>query len=162
MPIPNFLTKIFSSGAGELINSIGKVVDNLVTSKEEKETLKQALIQEVNRNVERMTELSNQETELYLKDVSSAREANARIQESDKSSWLSKNVAYILDFVFVISFLIMLFVIIYKQVPETNKELFYTAFGLLGGYVSTVINFHRGTSKGSEDKSKQLHEISKK
>ena len=30
------LTSIFSSGAGELIKSVGGVVDNLTTSKEEK------------------------------------------------------------------------------------------------------------------------------
>ena len=30
------LTKIFSSGAGELIKSVGGVIDNLTTSKEEK------------------------------------------------------------------------------------------------------------------------------
>ena len=30
------LTKIFSSGAGELVKSVGGVIDNLTTSKEEK------------------------------------------------------------------------------------------------------------------------------
>ena len=89
------------------------------------------------------------------------RGANAKIQESANASWLSKNLAYILDITFTVSFIAMLFVIIYKQVPETNKELFYTSFGLLGGYVSQILGFHRGTSKGSEEKSKELKELNK-
>ena len=32
----NVLTKIFSSGASELVKSVGGVLDNLTTSKEEK------------------------------------------------------------------------------------------------------------------------------
>ena len=32
----NILSKIFSSGAGELVKSVGGVIDNLTTSKEEK------------------------------------------------------------------------------------------------------------------------------
>ena len=32
----SILTKIFSSGAGELVKNVGSVIDNLHTSKEEK------------------------------------------------------------------------------------------------------------------------------
>ena len=32
----SFLKKLFSAGAGELVNSVGGVIDNLTTSKEEK------------------------------------------------------------------------------------------------------------------------------
>ena len=61
-------------------------------------------------------------------------------------------VAYIIDCVIIGSFILMLIIVAMKVVPESNKELFYTGFGLLGTLAVTTINFHRGTSKGSENK----------
>jgi len=55
----------------------------------------------------------------------------------------------------------MLVLIFLKAVPEENKELFYTGFGVLGAMLSTVVNFHRGTSIGSERKQKQIEKMSK-
>ena len=97
-----------------------------------------------------------------MKDMDSARDMNSRIQESDKASWLSKNIAYLIDCVFVVAFILMLVMIFNKAVPESNKELFYTGFGLLGANVSTILNFHRGTSIGSERKQKQIDKIMQK
>jgi hypothetical protein len=91
-----------------------------------------------------------------LKDMQDARAANVKIQESLNASWLAKNTAYILDFIFVVSFIVMLAMIFYRIVPSENKELFYMAFGLLGANVGNIINFHRGSSKGSEDKQRSL------
>lgn len=98
----------------------------------------------------------------YLADVSDARNMNKAIQADEKASWMSKNIAYCLDVLFVTAFITMLVIILYKQVPEENKEIFYTAFGLLGGYVSTIINFHRGTSIGSKTNGDALRKIAVK
>ena len=42
-------------------------------------------------------------------------------------------------------------VIIKLIVPEENKELFYTAFGVLGALVNQVFNYHRGTSRKTDE-----------
>lgn len=106
-------------------------------------------------------ELANNLETAYLQDTQNSRDNNAKIQESDKASWMAKNIAYMLDIVFTVSFIAMLFVIIYKQVPESNKELFYTSFGLLGGYVSQILGFHRGSSIGSKESNKMMRETIK-
>ena len=72
----NILGKIFSSGATELVKGVGGVLDNLITSKDEK--------LEAERKI---TELvSKYEIEME-KNITSRWEADAK-----SDSWLSKNV----------------------------------------------------------------------
>lgn len=156
------LTKIIGGKGADIIESVGEVADRFITTGQEKDEFKAEVQKEINRHVEAMNAEANKELELYLADTANAREMNARIQDSDKASWLSKNIAYMIDALLILSFIVMLIMIFNRVVPESNKELFYTGFGLLGGYVGTVINFHRGTSKGSETKQKQLEKLSEK
>jgi len=156
-----FLKNLISGKGSDIIESVGNVADKFITTPHEKEQFNAEIQKEVNRHLEAMTAEANKETELYLNDVANAREMNAKVQDSDKASWLSKNIAYMIDGILITSFIIMLIMIFNRVVPESNKELFYTGFGLLGGYVGTVINFHRGTSKGSADKQKVLDKMMK-
>jgi len=156
-----FLKNLISGKGSEIIESVGNVADKFITTGQEKEEFKAEIQKEVNRHLETLGEQQNKELEIYLSDVANSREMNTKIQESDKASWLSKNIAYIIDGIFVVSFISMLVLIFMKAVPEENKELFYTGFGVLGAMLSTVVNFHRGTSIGSERKQKQLEKLSK-
>ena len=70
------LTQIFSSGAGELVKSVGGVLDNLTTSKEEK--------LEAERKIKEL--IANYEVEME-KNITSRWEADLK-----SDSWLSKNV----------------------------------------------------------------------
>lgn len=157
--IANIIGKVTSTGAANIVESVGNVADKFITTGQEKEEFKEEVAKEVNRHIEAMAAAQNSELETMMKDMDSARDMNSRIQESDKASWLSKNIAYIIDCVFVVAFILMLVMIFNKAVPESNKELFYTGFGLLGANVSTILNFHRGTSIGSERKQKQIDKI---
>ncbi len=142
------LASIFGSGVKEAIGSIGGIVDNLSTTKAEKEELKLKIQESLQNASMKQAEAVQAELDSYLKDTQDARASNTKIQESDKASWLAKNFAYVLDGLFCLMFGAMLFMIFTKAVPIENKELFYTGFGLLGGIVGTIINFHRGSSKG--------------
>lgn len=156
MPFPKFLQNIFTGSAGELIEKVGTAADKLFTNKEEKAAFKLEAEKEINRHAERLIELASAETEAYLKDVQDARNSNARIQESEKASWLSKNVGYILDLSVATLFYAMLFMIFFIEIPEKNKEIFYTAFGVLGAKYGSSFDFHRGSSRGSEEKQKHI------
>jgi hypothetical protein len=156
-----FLKNLISGKGSEIIESVGNVADKFITTGQEKEEFKAEIQKEVNRHLETLGDQQNKELEIYLSDVANSREMNTKIQESDKASWLSKNIAYIIDGIFVVSFITMLVLIFLKAVPEENKELFYTGFGVLGAMLSTVVNFHRGTSIGSERKQKQIEKMSK-
>jgi len=160
MPLPNFIKNVFAGGAGELVEKVGTAIDKLTISKEEKEQFKAEYLKETNSHIEKMVALAQAETDSYLKDVASAREANAAIQSSDKASWLSKNVAYIIDLFLTIlwgSITVILFLKVFKvAATEVDMVSLMALHGTATAVFMTVVNFHRGTSKGSEDKSKQI------
>ena len=97
-----------------------------------------------------------------LADTQNARDMNAVIQQSADASWLAKNLSYILDVVAVGGAFIMGILLFVLKVPVENKELAFTALGMLLGLAVTVFNFHRGSSKGSKDKDNLLAAITRK
>ena len=72
----NILSKIFSSGATDLVKGVGGVLDNLITSKDEK--------LEAKRKIKEL--VANYEVEME-KNITSRWEADLK-----SDSWLSKNV----------------------------------------------------------------------
>ena len=90
----SILTKIFSSGAGELIKSVGGVLDNLTTSKEEKLEAERK-IQDLIANHE--VEMEKNITERWTMDMKS-------------DSWLSKNIRPLVLVFLVVSTVLMIFI----------------------------------------------------
>jgi|TARA_B110000037_G_C16757781_1_gene357888 hypothetical protein len=88
------LQKVLSSGASELIKSVGGVLDNLTTSKEEKLAAEQEIKQLI----------SNHELEMQ-KQVTNRWEADMK-----SDSWLSKNVRPLVLIFLVVSTVLMIFI----------------------------------------------------
>ena len=99
--------------------------------------------------------------EQYNKNTASARDMNARIQESTAGSALAKNAAYILDFVIVSAAVIVSWLAFFKGVPAENKEIVYMALGSLWTLTGTIINFHRGSSRNSQLKDATIEKLTK-
>ena len=90
----NVLSKIFSSGATELVKGVGGVIDNLHTSKEEKLTA-ELKIKELISNYE--IEMEKTITDRWSADMNS-------------DSWLSKNIRPMTLAFLVISTVLMIFI----------------------------------------------------
>lgn len=150
---------LFQGKVKEVLDSAFNGLDGIVTSKEELAKIKLQAEQEMNRHAEAVESNANDMIKAQLADTADSREANVRIQESDKASWLAKNVGYLIDITVIYGFLAMFIVIIYRAVPEANKELFYMAFGSLATFAGTSINWHRGSSQGSAEKQKFLDKV---
>ena len=90
----SILTKMFSGGAADLIKSVGGVVDNLTTSKEEKLEAEKK-IKELVSNYE--VEMEKQITDRWKSDMAS-------------DSWLSKNVRPLVLVFLVITTVLMIFI----------------------------------------------------
>jgi len=97
--------------------------------------------------------------ELGHANTDSARDMNAKVQESTNASWLAKNTAYALDIGIVAATIFLAWFAFIKGVPEANKELVYMALGSLITMSGTVLNFHRGSSQGSKDKGADLQKL---
>ena len=90
----NILSKIFSSGATELIKGVGGVIDNLHTSGEEKLAAEQK-IKELVSSYE--IEMEKNITERWKMDMQS-------------DSWLSKNIRPLVLVFLVVSTVLMIFI----------------------------------------------------
>ena len=90
----SILGKIFSSGAGELVKSVGGVLDNLTTSKEEK--------LEAARKIQELIANHEAKMEQNITDRWSA--------DMKSDSWLSKNVRPLVLIFLVVSTVLMIFI----------------------------------------------------
>lgn len=140
--------------------SVGtKIVDRLIPDPEAKakaqlDLAKMAQEGELAKlaNEAKLIELDNANTD-------SARDMNAKVQESTNASWLAKNTAYALDIAIVAATIFLAWFAFMKGVPEANKELVYMALGSLITMCGTVLNFHRGSSQGSKDKGNEIQKF---
>jgi hypothetical protein len=106
----SILGKIFSGGANELVKSVGGVIDNLHTSKEEK-----------------------LEAEKQIKDMIMGYEAEMQKQVTNRwnvdmnsDSWLSKNIRPLVLIFLVVSTVLMIFIdagVIAFEVKDTWVDL---------------------------------------
>ena len=149
-------------GLDALINVGGKLIDKLIPDPEAKaraqlELQKMAQDGELAKmaNETKLLELNNANTD-------SARDMNAKVQESSNASWLAKNTAYALDIGIVAATIFLAWFAFMKGVPEANKELVYMALGSLITMSGTVLNFHRGSSQGSKDKATEIQAMKDK
>ena len=88
------LSKLFSAGAGELVKSVGGVIDNLTTSKAEKLEAERK-VKELISNYE--VEMEKNITERWKMDMQS-------------DSWLSKNIRPLVLVFLVVSTVLMIFI----------------------------------------------------
>jgi uncharacterized protein YaaQ len=149
-------------GLDALLNVGGKLIDKLIPDPEAKakaqlELTKLAQDGELAKmaNDTKLFELNNANTD-------SARDMNAKVQESTNASWLAKNTAYALDIGIVAATIFLAWFAFMKGVPEANKELVYMALGSLITMSGTVLNFHRGSSQGSKDKATEIQSMKDK
>lgn len=110
----------------------------------------------------KLREIDLKEFELHNANTASARDMNAKIQESASASWLAKNTAYALDIGIVSATIFLAWFAFIKGVPEQNKELVYMALGSLITMSGTILNFHRGSSQGSKDKGNEIQNLKDK
>jgi hypothetical protein len=166
------LKGVISGKGPELVKAVGDGLDNLFTSKEERAILdnkrleiENLLKEKVMAHDERLAELAIRETEVYLADTQDARMNNTKVQESDKASWLAKNVAFCIDIFVILIWGIMTIYIIGKFLNIIKSQQGVDFSGVLGLYAGVtaiatqIIGYHRGSSKGSDDKQKHINKI---
>ena len=90
----SILSKVFSAGAGKLVQNVGNVIDNLHTSKEEK-LAAEAKIKDLIMGYE--AEMQKQVTERWKLDMNS-------------DSWLSKNIRPLVLVFLVVSTVLLVFI----------------------------------------------------
>ena len=116
------IKKLFSAGAGELIKSVGGVLDNLTTSKEEK-LAAELKIKDMIMGYE--AEMQKQVTERWKMDMNS-------------DSWLSKNIRPLVLVFLVVATVLLIFidggVISFKVEDKWTDLLQLVLITVIGAY----------------------------
>jgi hypothetical protein len=162
--LPLLVQAVLSKGKEVVEEKLGVDLGNLVETESGRIKLKELEIQNeqfLAGQIVRHMEIDLERQALEDKDRASARDMNAKVQESTNASWLAKNAAYYLDFLIVGGVIVLAASLFLSAIPDENKELAYTVFGSLMTLAITVVNFHRGSSRGSADKQQTLDAMMK-
>ena len=154
----SFLKNIFSGGASTLVDSVGKVLDNVVTTKEEKLQLENEIRKSEMQFQIDMKKLSNEEQQMILGDISSARQREVQIQTSEHATKLAKNIPPFLALGTTFITLMLFFILIFRpgNVPEQSKEIILYILGVLSAILTQIYSYYFGSSAGSAEKSRTL------
>lgn len=158
-----FLTDLFSGGATNLVNSVGKVLDNVITTKEEKQQLDNELVKaEMQYNIE-MKKLSIEEQQIIIGDLSNARARDIQVQTSEQTTKLNKNLMPFLAIGTIILVFSLFYVLIFKPttIQGEGKEIVMYLLGILSAVLTQIYSYYFGSSAGSAEKTKQLNTLTK-
>ena len=156
-----FIQNLFSGGANTLVNSVGKVLDSVVTTKEEKMQLENEIKKSEMQFQLDLKRLSNEEQQMILGDISSARQREVQVQTSEHATKLSKNVSPMLALGTVVIVLGLFYVLIFS--PSTivgdSKDIVMYILGVLSAVLTQIYSYYFGSSAGSAAKSQTIANI---
>lgn len=156
----SFWTSLF--GGGDLIKTVGDVVDEFVTTDEERLELEAEIAKtKMNYNLE-IQKLSTREKELMVQDVSSARAMQAQTQASEHASGLAKNIVPMMAIVTTILTFALFFWLLKDDgttLTGGKKDVVLYILGALSAITTQIFSFYFGSSQGSSDKNKMLEKM---
>lgn len=123
------LKGIFKAG-GSVINSVKGLLDEVITTKEEKQELANEEAKAEHDFLLEQKRLGIKEQEIYLTDAQNARDNETARDTNENSSWLSKNIHEIIATAVFGAWIASLFIAT-KGAPSEIREIVM----LVGGYL---------------------------
>jgi ABC-type siderophore export system fused ATPase/permease subunit len=158
--MPNIFQKIFSGGAGDLIDKVAGAVDRFVQTKEEKAEAQIELQKVINSHLEVMEQEATKQMEIQQKEMDSARNREIQIAVADKAPLLNKIVTPILALSVIALTFALFYILMFKQVG-TEKDIIIYVLGVLSAVCTQVISYYFGSSQGSAQKQSQIDKFLK-
>jgi ABC-type siderophore export system fused ATPase/permease subunit len=158
--MPNIFQKIFSGGAGDLIDKVAGAVDRFVQTKEEKAAAQIELQKVINSHLEVMEQEATKQLEIQQKEMDSARNREIQIAVADKAPLLNKIVTPILALSVIALTFALFYILMFKQVG-TEKDIIIYVLGVLSAVCTQVISYYFGSSQGSAQKQSQIDKFLK-
>lgn len=123
--------KLFTAG---LVKSVGEIVDDVVTTKEEKMAI-------------------------GLENTKDARNMNIEVQRSENSTKLAKNISPLLAIAATVLTFALFYVVIFTDVDDKKKDIVIYILGALSAIITQIFSFYFGSSLGSSEKNKMLGKL---
>ena len=156
--MPNIFQKIFSGGAGEIVDKVAGAVDRFVQTKEEKDAVNLEIRKVVSEELKAMEQEHTKQLEVYQKEMDSARNREIQIATADKAPLINKIVTPLLALGVILLTFILFYVLMFKQVGN-EKDIIIYVLGVLSAISTQIISYYFGSSQGSAQKQKQLDKL---
>lgn len=156
-----FIQDLFSGGAGTLVDSVGKVLDNVITTKEEKMSLDNEIRKSEMQFQLDMQKLSNEEQQMILGDISSARQREVQMLSSANATIINKNLMPIMAMGTILIVLGLFYVLIFSPsvIKTESKDIVMYILGVLSAVLTQVYSYYFGSSAGSATKSQTIADM---
>jgi ABC-type siderophore export system fused ATPase/permease subunit len=158
--MPNFLNKIFSGSAGQVVESVANVVDKFVQTKEEKDAANLELQKVLNSHLEVMEQEVTKQLEVHQKEMDSARNREIQIATADKAPLLNKIITPILALSVIALTFVLFYILMFKPVGA-EKDIIIYVLGVLSAVCTQVVSYYFGSSQGSAQKQTQIDKLIK-
>jgi len=157
----SFITELFSSGASTLVGAVGKVLDNVITTKEEKLQIDNEILKADMQFQLDMQKMSNEEKAMVLGDISNARAREVQMMNSENNTRLNKNLMPFLALGTIFVILSLMFVLIFTPsvIKAESKDVIIYILGVLSAVLTQIYSYYFGSSAGSAEKSKTINQI---
>jgi len=158
----SLLSNLLSGGASKLVDSVGDVLDKVVTTKGEKMQLENELKKADYDFQFEMQKLSIEDKQMVLGDIDSARKREAEVQTSANATNLSKNVSPYLALGTTILTFALFYTLIFDQnmcKDEHSKDVLIYILGVLSAILTQIFSFYFGSSQGSQAKNALIEKM---
>lgn len=158
-----FLQNLLGGGAEKLVDSVGNVLDNVITTKEEKLALENEMKKAEMQFSLEMKKLSVEEERLGYEDLASARDREAKIQTSEYGTWLGKNVTSILALGTTVLIMVIFYFIVFRpdryEKLQNGKDIVLYIMGVLSAIITQIYSYYFGSSRGSGMKAETIEKM---
>ena len=153
-----FLQDLFSGGANTLVDSVGKVLDNVVTTKGEKMQLENEIRKSEMQFQLDLKKLSLEEQQLIIGDVSNARNREIQVQTSEHATKLAKNVSPYLAIGTAFLTMLFFYILVFRpdSISNDSKEIVLYILGVLSAVLTQIYSYYFGSSAGSAANQKTI------
>jgi predicted aconitase len=157
----SFITDLFSGGAGKFVDSVGQVFDNVITTREEKGQLDNEIKKAELQYQLDMKKLSNEERQMMLGDMASARNRDAIVQTSEQSTRLNKNLMPLLALGTILVVMALFFILVFTPsvIKAESKDIIIYILGVLSAVLTQIYSYYFGSSASSADKQKFINSV---
>lgn len=158
----SFLSDLFSGGATKLVDSVGAVLDNVITSKEEKLQLANELAKAELQFQLDVQKMNNEERQMILGDVQNARSREVQMQTAETTK-LNKNLMPYMAIGTIFVILSLMFVLVFTPsvIKPGSKDVVIYILGILSAVLGQIYSYYFGSSAGSVSKQKTLDSMIK-
>lgn len=148
-----------SGGSKGILGGIEGILDETITTQEEKLEAKAKITALQNSHTEALKAFVMEEMANHTQEMGNARAREVELNKSPYTNWLGKNTSSILAYVVVVLTFVLMGFLLFGSIPKEKENLAFAIQGFLAGACMTVLGYYFGSTHGSQRKDDTIKEL---